>query len=267
MGTSDSHVQPGGPSTNTKVHKTLTTADPRLERKVADFSDACIQSIREPAQSRRAIRIEPMAEQVADQAADVVSRLVASASKHRLESADPTEVDRVLKLIIDEVFDGEYGSGRIESLIRRSAVEAVARWIHREAVAGVEQAESQEVSELEELLADPLAVVAPDLLDSDEPLQGLVDEFLAELLVELVQAVGGEAMFPGLSTLKLLWALYRWAVDRLLGSSVRKRRIASSSTEQAAPATEQELLDELLDVDKSAERTTGETRPGGLKRG
>jgi hypothetical protein len=267
MGTSDSHVHPGGPSTNTKAHKTLTTTDPSWERKVADFADAGIRSMREPAQSRRTVRIEPMAEQVADQAADVISRLVASASKHRPESAEPTESDRVLKLIIDEVFDGEYGSSRIESLIRRSAVEAVARWIHREALAGAEQAEPQEAGGLEEFLADPLAVVAPDLLDSDEPLQGLVDEFLAELLVELVQAVGGEAMFPGLSTLKLLWALYRWAVDRLLGSRARRRRVARSGAEQGSPATEQELLDELLDLDGRTEPITGEIEPGGLERG
>lgn len=71
-------------------------------------------------------------------------------------------------------------------------------------------------------LSDPLGAVDPEFLESADGLHQLMDEFHAELLVELIGIIGGEGMFPRISTLRLLWALYRWAIARIRGSRGRR---------------------------------------------
>lgn len=260
MGTSDSYVYQGGPST--KPYRTLTTEDPGWERKVAGFADAGIKSMREPEQSSmREVRIEPIAEPVAERATEIGTRLAAAASRHRPAGTQPAEIDRVLDAIVDEVFEGgEYGSGRIDSLVRECAVKAVSRWLRHQAS---EEPEPLEPIEFEEILVDPLGVVDPELVGGSEPLQQLMDEFHAELLVALIQTVGGEGMFPGLTSLKLLWALYRWAIDRLLRTRGRNRRVTRQGGEAVLTKDrEREIIDDLLDLDESGGGSAGELGAG-----
>jgi hypothetical protein len=261
MGTSDSYLYPGRPSTKA-AHKTLTTTDPGWESTVADFAEAGIRSMSKPRQQRE-IPVEPLAGQVTDRAAEVGSRLIAAAVKHRARSADAAEIDRALDAIVDEVFGIEYGTGLVDSVIRECAVRAVSRWLTRQAPAENEPAEgepagNEESADLDEILTDPLSVVDPDLLESSEPLPQLLDEFHAELLVELVGLIGGEGMFPGITALKLLWALYRWAVGRIRGASVRRPGFGPNGLPKER---ERETLERLLGSNESAVPREGDLAP------
>jgi hypothetical protein len=199
--------------------------------------------------SQRHVRVEPIAEQVLDRAAEVGSRLAAAAAKHSPSVAEPTDSDRLLDSIVDEVFgDIAYGNDLIDSLVRECAIKAASRWLQQQASVGGEAAEPSERSGIEEILTDPLAVVDPELAASAEPLQQLMDEFHAELLVELIRVIGGEGMFPGITLLKVLWALYRWAAARLRGTRAKRADSVSSGLSREQ---EREILERLLDTESA----------------
>lgn len=255
MGTSDSYVYQGRPRRSSR-HRSLTADDPASDRNVAKYADACIESLRRPQQRSNRVRpVEPIAEAVSTRAADIGSRLAAVASRRPETVFEPTESKRVVELVLDEVFgDVEHGSDRIEALLRECAARAVSRWLQHEHID-----DSLEEPGFDEILVDPLGAVAPELVEDADGTQVLLDEFHAELLVELVQMVAGEGMFPGLTLVKLLWALYRWASDRIL-----RTRSSESDRERASMSAkdrERAVIDELLDLDEPA--NDGE---GGIRR-
>ncbi len=256
MGTSDSHEYQGRPRIPNK-QKTLTTDDPNWDRSVAEYADACIKSMSRPVQSAQRVKpVEPITHEIVDRAAEIGDRLATVADRHPPYGQDATRSQRELRLILDEVFGDELGSTRVDALLRQCAAKAVSRWLQHE---GLEETGLQESVDLDYILADPLGAIAPDLVEDADTVELLLDEFHAELLVELVQAVGGESMFPGLTFAKLLWALYRWALDRIVRTrpGTRGRLHDRSSRPPTARERKRTVIDELLDPDTQTTIETG----------
>lgn len=259
MGTSDSYVYQGRPIRSSQ-HGKLTAGDPALHRKVTRYADACIASLSNPRQpSKRVTRREPIAAEIAERAAMVGSRLAAAAERHSPVVLEPGEQGRALRTMLDEVFGiDDLGSARLDSLLRECAARAVSRWLRHE---GMEDSDLEGEAGFDEILLDPLSAVAPELIEDAGGAELLLDEFHAELLVELIQMVAGEGMFPSLTLVKLFRVLYRWAADRILRAKASPRRMLrlepgdSTSTRDCEKA----VIGELLDLEEPTKDRAEET--------